>query len=84
MEKPSNIKEIKVDYVIDYCKEQGQWAVEWLKELANKEVPPNKNGKDRKITFIEIRQEFVKRFMPEMLPQAREKKPSMFDVINNL
>ena len=84
MEKPNNIKEIKLDYIIFHVQSEGDWAVQWLKELVNREMPPNKNGRPRKITFIEIRGEFVKRFMPELAPQAREKKPSMFEIINNL
>ncbi|MCD7947746.1 MAG: hypothetical protein LUG13_05545 [Oscillospiraceae bacterium] len=84
MEKPNDIKEIKLDYIISYVQDKGQWAVDWLKELVNKEMPPNKNGKPRKITFIEIRNEFVKQFMPELLPPPKKKEPSMFDKINNL
>jgi len=84
MEKPTNIKAINLDYVIEYVQNEGKWAIEWLKELANKEMPPNKKGKPRKITFIEIRQEFVKRYMPELLPKPREPKPTMFDKIAKL
>ena len=84
MEKPTDIKEINSDYIIEYVKTQDKWAVEWLKGLVNKEMPPNKNGKPRKITFIEIRNEFVKQFMPELMPPPKEKKPSMFDRINDL
>lgn len=84
MEKPNNIKEINLEYIIAYVQNKGKWAVEWLKELVNKEMPPNKNGKPRKITFIEIRQEFVRRYMPELAPQAKEKKPSMYDRIADL
>lgn len=84
MEKPNNIKEIDLEYIIGYVQNEGNWAVEWLKEIANKEMPPNKSGKPRKITFIEIRNEFVKHFMPELLPPPKEKKPSMYDRINNL
>lgn len=84
MEKPNNIKEIDLNYIIAYVVNEGKWAVEWLKELANKEMPPNKNGKPRKITFIEIRQEFVRRYMPELAPPAKEKKPSMYERINSL
>ena len=84
MEKPNDIKEIKLEYIINYVKNEGEWAVKWLKEIANKEMPPNKSGKPRQITFIEIRNEFVRRFMPELAPQPKEKKPSMYDRINDL
>lgn len=84
MEKPSNIKEINLEYIISYVQNEGNWAIEWLKEVVNREMPPNKKGKPRKVTFIEIRNEFVRRFMPELMPPAKEKKPSMYDRINDL
>ena len=84
MEKPNDIKEINLDYIIEYVRNEGEWAVAWLKEVVNKEMPPNKKGNPRKVTFIEIRNEFVKRFMPELAPPTKEKKPSMYDRINNL
>lgn len=84
MEKPNDIKEINLDYIIEYVKTQDKWAIEWLKGVANKEMPPNKSGNPRQITFIEIRNEFVKQFMPELAPQPKEKKPSMYARINGL
>lgn len=35
----------------------------------------------RNISFIEIKQAFCEKFMPELLPEAKEKKPSMYDII---
>lgn len=69
METPKNIREINFDYIIEYVQAQGPEAVQWLKDLAAKPVPPDKNGKERKISFIEIRKEFVIRFFPELAPK---------------
>lgn len=38
----------------------------------------------RPITFIQIKQAFVEKFMPEIAPKAKEKKPSMYELISNL
>ena len=107
LDTPSNIKEINLDYIIAYVKEQGGEAIEWLKEFANKKitrtvkVKPKKSKKKgkkdeqndgeqqeetiiTKPTFIEIRNAFVERYMPELKPKAKPKEPSMYDIINAL
>lgn len=84
MKEITDIKEITFDYIVDYVKEKGKADIQWLKELAAKPVPPNKNGKERKISFIEIRKEFVIKYMPDLAPQPKEKKPSMYDRIADL
>jgi hypothetical protein len=63
---------------------EGQGAVDWLKELAEREMPPDKNGRRRKITFIEIRQEFARRYIPEFAPKPKPKTPTMYERIGNL
>jgi hypothetical protein len=35
----------------------------------------------RNISFIEIKKAFCEQFMPELLPEAKEKKASMYDII---
>jgi hypothetical protein len=35
----------------------------------------------RKITFIQIKTDFVNKFMPEIAPKAKAKKASMYDII---
>lgn len=76
------LKEVSLDYIIDYCEKHKK--VDWLKNIASTEVAPNKNGKERKISFIEIRNAFVREFMPEIAPSAKPKKPSMYERIANL
>lgn len=84
MEKLSSIKEITIEYIKDYCVEKGKKDVAWLKATIKKEVPPDKNGKARRISFIEIRQLFVEKYMPELLPVPKPKKVSMYDMIEAL
>ena len=38
----------------------------------------------RPITFIQLKNNFVKTFMPEIMPKKKEAKPSMYDLINAL
>lgn len=33
------------------------------------------------ITFIQIKKAFCEQFMPELLPQSKDKKPTMYDKI---
>lgn len=35
----------------------------------------------RRITFIQLKQEFVAKFMPEIAPKTKSKKATMFDLI---
>ena len=75
-----NYKDMKIEDIIDYCQKHD--AVDWLKEAASKTY--TKNGKERRISFIELKLAFVKEFMPEIAPKAQAKKPSMYDLIANL
>ena len=55
--------------------EDGKYTVDKTQEPKVVETP---------ITFIELKTKFVETFMPELLPQKQEKKPTMFDRINAL
>ena len=69
---------INSDYIIDWCVKNGEVA--WLKATAAKKFP-TEDGKERSISFVELKLAFVEKFMPEIAPQKKEKKPSMFDRI---
>ena len=92
-----NFQSLKFEDIVAWCKENNQ--VEWLKKEAAKTFPAmakSESGekiqlceadgtpKTRRITFIELKMDFVRAFMPEIAPQPKEKKPSMFDIINSL
>ena len=80
-------QEIQLIDIINWCKANDQVA--WLKETAEKEYPvkDKETGEEvgkRKITFIELKLAFVREFMPAFAPKAKEKKPSMYDLIASL
>lgn len=75
-----NYQTMKIEDIIEWCKANNQ--VEWLKETASKTYPCEKGA--RKISFIELKIQFVKKFMPEIAPKAQSKKPSMYELIDAL
>ena len=77
LKKPVEVKEISFDYIIDYVKEKGKADIAWLKELANSEVIDKKSGKIRNISFIEVRNQFARKYLPEIVPAPKELKPTM-------
>lgn len=70
-------KTMNINDIVEWCKANNE--TEWLKKEASKTF--TKDGKTRRITFIEIKKDFVEKFMPEIAPKAKEKKPTMFDLI---
>lgn len=76
------INDITVDLIIAYCKQNNQ--VSWLKEIVKTEVPVDKNGKERKYSFMELRRDFTKKFMPDIAPSESSKKHSFYDIIDAL
>ena len=77
-----------------WLKAEGEKTTIAKRHTERKQVT-NKNGKkvwvaDKKspkveveipITFVEIKKDFLTKFMPEKLPVAKEKEPTMFDLI---
>lgn len=76
-----NYKTMKIDDIINWCKENNQ--VDWLKATAAKTFT-KEDGKERKITFIEIKNAFCAEFMPELLPKKKNNKPTMYELIASL
>jgi hypothetical protein len=76
-----NYKDMKIEDIIAWCQKNNK--VDWLKEAATKTYK-TEDGKERRISFIELKLAFVKEFMPEIAPKAQAKKPSMYDLIKAL
>lgn len=76
-----NYKTMKIEDIIQWCKANNQVA--WLKETAAKTFPTEEGG-TRNITFIEIKIAFAQKFMPEIMPVGKPKKPTMYELIANL
>jgi hypothetical protein len=72
---------MNIQDIIDWCKANDQ--VDWLKETAATPVT-SKSGNTHQITFIELKIAFVEKFMPEIAPEKKVKKPSMYEIIANL
>jgi hypothetical protein len=77
-----SINEIKLDDIIAYCQKEGE--IKWLKEVALAEDKVNKKGEPRKVSFIELRNEFCRKFYPELAPKKMTPKQSMYDLIRAL
>ena len=84
MKEVNGIKDIDFAFILEYVKEQGPDAIQWLKDLKNKPVPPDKNGRERKMSFIELRKEFVIKYFPKLAPKPKEKKLTMWEQIDAL
>ena len=84
MEEITNLKQITFQYIKEYVTEKGETDIQWLLDTFDTEMPPDKNGKQRRITFIELRKAFAIKYMPELIPPPKEKRPTMFDEIEEL
>ena len=61
-------KKMNLDDIINWCKANNQ--VDWLKkEAANKP------------SFLVLKKAFCEKFMPEIIPQAKKKEPTMWERI---
>ena len=83
-EIPQNINEIDGEFVVDYCKAQGQAAVDWLKEVYTAPPKKDKNGKERDISFIEVRNLFARKYFPALMPTSKAKKKTIKNLLDNL
>jgi hypothetical protein len=72
-----NYKFMTKDELIKWCVDNNQ--VEWLKEFALKE---DEDGNYP--TFFEIKKAFSEKFMPDIIPVAKKKPATMYDIIKNL
>lgn len=77
MKKPTEVKEITFDYIIEYVKGEGKADIAWLKDLANQQVVDKKSGATRNISFVEVRNEFARKYLPEIVRPPKEVKPTM-------
>lgn len=86
-------KKMTLDEIENWCEANGQ--LEWLADTLEKEVevkvyPKGEDGKadkskeakteTRPISYIQVKKEFVDKFMPEIAPKRKEnQKPTMKD-----
>lgn len=84
MQTPQTINDIDGKFIVDYCKEQGQDAIDWLKEIYARPKKKDKNGMERDISFIEVRNEFARKYFPSLAPKSKSKKQTIKDLLENL
>ena len=82
MDAPKKITDVKLDFIMQHAKENGH--VDWLKAKAN-ETKKDDSGEEKAISFVELRNAYVKEFMPEIAKKKKPKKAKNFiDKINAL
>lgn len=84
MQTPQTINDIDGKFIVDYCKGQGQDAIDWLKEIYARPKKKDKNGVERDISFIEVRNEFARKYFPNLAPKSKSKKQTIKDLLENL
>lgn len=75
MAKQQEPRVIDQDFMIEYCKEHDQ--IEWLKQQVQKTYT-DKQGKTRKVSWIQVRKEFKAKFFP------KESKSDFYTRVMNL
>ena len=66
-------KTLNFEQIVNWCKENKQTA--WLKDYAD--ANPG-------FSFLSLKKAFAAKFMPNIIPNAKAKKPSMLDIIASL
>ena len=75
-----NYKETSLVDIINDAQTKGAEATEMLKKLVVS-TSIDKYGKERPLSFIQIRKAYYEKYYPQYLPKAKEKAPSMKDLI---
>ena len=71
---------ITITDLINDAKARDNEAVEFLKQLVNTRKA-NRYGEDRPLSFIAIKRAYMNKYYPESIPQAKEKAPTMKELI---
>lgn len=77
MERPENLKAVTLDYMKSYVMEKEADDIQWLINTMQEEInAKDKDGKDikRKRSFLEVRNDFARRYFPDLAPQGTTKK----------
>jgi hypothetical protein len=93
----TSYKDLTIGDIIEWCQENGQVAwlkAKALEKRPFKKYPRIKvNGKwtvdktqepqvvEQPISFIQLKKDFVEEFLPDLAPEKKEKKPTMYELI---
>ena len=83
LQTPKEINEINGDFIARYCKSKGQEGEAWLKGIYARPKTTDKNGIEREISFLQVRNEFAREYFPHLAPKGKKKK-SVLDKFNEL
>lgn len=83
--KPLKVSDISMEFIINYCKASGKDAIQWLKEIANKQEKQTRNDKTIMVNtpFVTLRTAFAEKYFPDIIVGTK-KKESYLDIINSL
>ena len=88
MERPESLKAVTLDYMKSYVIEKEADDIQWLINAMQEEIDTkDKDGKDikRKRSFLEIRNDFARRYFPDLAPKGTTKKAKkMKDILTEL
>lgn len=79
-----DLKDIDLDFILEYVGAQGEEDKAWLKGLKQETIKSKKTGKERHLTFFNIKSKFIDKYFPQYATTPKEKKPSMWDKIDAL
>ena len=82
IEEVEDIKEITMPLIKKYIMKQNKSDIEWLIDILESKVSvTDKEGKEtmRRRTFIEIRNDFARKYRPDIAPKGTTKKTSAID-----
>ena len=82
IEEVQDIKEITLPLIKKYIMEQGESDIEWLIDMLEGQVTvKDKEGKEktRRRSFIEIRNEFTRKYCQDLAPKGTTRKTSVID-----
>ena len=77
MKEPESLKAITLDYMKGYVMEKEAKDIQWLINAMKEEIDAkDKDGKDikRKRSFLEVRNDFARRYFPDLAPKGTTKK----------
>lgn len=77
----TDIKELKFEMIFEYCK-RNIADLEWLQNTMNPKEPAAEDGKTKKPTFIQLRKAFAEKYMPHLIPEKKEPKPTMYELVS--
>ena len=76
----TNYKNATMTDIINDAKEIGTEAISYLKELVNTNYI-TEDGEEVGLSFIEVRKYYYEKFHKDLMPKAKEHKPSMKELI---